>query len=294
MDPEEALGGDELEGFVERHDLAAEGARVAPSLAAPPEDLNLVALTGWAQPGDGSAGAQAVEGVALVGAHHFDAAPTGRPGVGLDPDVQVIGAAGHEPYSGFRPRVALRRSRAEAVCHDTERGSRGAGRLDAALPMPLHRRGLASRARAGLRCPAGAGPADRCRCPAGHGSRRGGRLCRLPSRAEPRALVLVGAGAPAPAAAGRRLRAAWPGGGRYRRHDRAPPRRMHRRERDLSGSGPLQPGALRQGQRPALALGHAAGARALGWLRLGLALPNRAGTLRALRHWTSPWGWRVC
>ena len=40
MDPEEALGGDELEGFVERHDLAAEGARVAPGLAAPPEDLN--------------------------------------------------------------------------------------------------------------------------------------------------------------------------------------------------------------------------------------------------------------
>ena len=66
MDPEEALGGDEREGFVERHDLAAEGARVAPSLAAPPEDLNLVALTGWAQPGDRSAGAQAVECVALV------------------------------------------------------------------------------------------------------------------------------------------------------------------------------------------------------------------------------------
>ena len=40
MDPEEALGGDELEGFVERHDLAAEGARVAQP-AAPPQDLNL-------------------------------------------------------------------------------------------------------------------------------------------------------------------------------------------------------------------------------------------------------------
>src|SRR6478609_9990760 len=146
MDPKEALGGDELEGFVERHDLAAEGARVAPSLAALPEDLNLVALTGWAQPGDRSAGAQAVEGVALVSAHHLDAAPPGRPGIGLDPGMQVIGAAGHglPPASG---RV-LRRggSRAEAVCHDTERRSRGAGRLDAALPMPLHRRGLASRA----------------------------------------------------------------------------------------------------------------------------------------------------
>src|SRR3954468_14569669 len=105
MDPEEALGGDKLEGFVERHDLAAEGTRVAPGLAAPPEDLNLVALTGWAQPGDRSAGAQAVEGVALVGAHHLDAAPPGRPGIGLDPDAQVIGAAGHEPPSGLRPRL---------------------------------------------------------------------------------------------------------------------------------------------------------------------------------------------
>src|SRR3954466_12224223 len=215
MDPEEASVGVELEGFVERHGRAAEGARVAPGLAAPPEDLNLVALTGWAQPGDGSAGAQAVEGVALVDAHPLDAAPPGRPGGGLDPDARVIGAAGHEPPSGLQPRFALRGSRAEAVCHDTERGSRGAERLDAALPMPLHRRGLASRARAGMRYRAGAGPADRCRCPAGHGSRRGGRLCRLPSRAEPRALVLAGAGASAPAAAGRRLRAAWPGGGRY-------------------------------------------------------------------------------
>src|SRR4051812_18237119 len=216
MDPEEALGGDELEGFVERHDLAAEGARVAPGFAAPPEDLNLFALTGWAQPGDGPTGAQAVECVAIVGAHHLDAAPPGRPRVGLDLDAQVIGAACHEPPSGFRSRFAHRGSRAEAVCHDTERGSRGAGWLDAVLPMPLHRGGLASRARAGMRCPAGAGPADRCRCPAGHGSRRGGRLCRLPSRAEPWALVLAGPGTSAPAAAGRRLRATRPGGGRAR------------------------------------------------------------------------------
>src|SRR6478609_11552986 len=148
MDPEEALGGDELEGFVERHDLAAEGARVAPSLAAPPEDLNLVALAGWAQSGNRPTGAQAVEGVALVGAHHLDAAAPRRPGVGLDPDAHVIGAAGHRPPSRLRPRLAPWGSRAKAVCHDAERGSGGAGRLDAALPMPLHRRDLASRARA--------------------------------------------------------------------------------------------------------------------------------------------------
>ena len=41
-------------------------------------------------------------------------------------------------------------------------------------------------------------------------------------------------------------------------------------------------GHFTQGQRPALALGHAAGARALGQVRLGLTLPDRAGALRAL------------
>src|SRR3712207_7670707 len=38
--------GDELEGFVERHDLTTEGAGVAPGLAAPPQHLNLVTLAG--------------------------------------------------------------------------------------------------------------------------------------------------------------------------------------------------------------------------------------------------------
>src|SRR4051794_38290251 len=52
--------------------------------AVPPQHLDPIALTGGAQPGDWPAGAQAVEGVALVGAHHFDAAAPGRPGVGLD------------------------------------------------------------------------------------------------------------------------------------------------------------------------------------------------------------------
>jgi hypothetical protein len=44
MDPEKALGGDKGESVVERHDLAAERARVAPSLAASPENLNSVTL----------------------------------------------------------------------------------------------------------------------------------------------------------------------------------------------------------------------------------------------------------
>src|SRR3954453_12697432 len=97
MDPEEALGGDELEGFVERHDLTAEGSRVAPGLPSPPQHLHLVALTGRAQPGDGRAGAPAVERVAPVRAHHLDAATPGRPGVSLDTGAHlIIGAAGHE------------------------------------------------------------------------------------------------------------------------------------------------------------------------------------------------------
>src|SRR3712207_7239158 len=49
--------------------------------------------------------------------------------------------------------------------------------------------------------------------------------------------------------------------------------------RDLPRPGPLQPRPLRQGQRPALAVRHAPGARALGRLRLGAALPDRAGAL---------------
>src|ERR687893_30217 len=43
-------------------------------------------------------------------------------------------------------------------------------------------------------------------------------------------------------------------------------------------------GHFTQGQRPALAVRHAAGARALGRLRLGAALPGRAGALRAVRR----------
>src|SRR5215213_10648616 len=107
MDPKEALGGDELEGLVERHDLTTEGARIAPGLASPPQHLNPVVLAGRAQPGNGRAGAQAVEGVALVGAHHLDAATLGRPGIGFDAGAHVIGAVGHGRLSPA-PRRVLR------------------------------------------------------------------------------------------------------------------------------------------------------------------------------------------
>src|SRR3712207_2998711 len=95
MDPEEALGGDEREGLVERHDLTAEGARIAPAVPSPPQHLYLVVLSGRAQPGDGPAGAPAAECVALVRAHHLDAAAPRRPGIGLDPAAHLILAVGH-------------------------------------------------------------------------------------------------------------------------------------------------------------------------------------------------------
>jgi hypothetical protein len=47
-------------------------------------------------------------------------------------------------------------------------------------------------------------------------------------------------------------------------------------------------GHFTQGQRPALALRHAAGARALDRVHLGLALPDRAGALRTLSHHARP------
>src|SRR5215207_854196 len=109
MDPEEALGGDELEGVVERHDLTAEGSRVAPGLPSPPQHLHLVVLTGRAQPGDGRAGAPAVERVAPVRAHHLDAATPGRPGIRLDPAARLVLAFGHGASPPTRP-AAFRRS----------------------------------------------------------------------------------------------------------------------------------------------------------------------------------------
>jgi hypothetical protein len=50
VDPEEALGGDEAEGLVERHDLTAEGVRIAPGTSSPPQDLDIIALAGRPQP----------------------------------------------------------------------------------------------------------------------------------------------------------------------------------------------------------------------------------------------------
>src|SRR4051812_35041578 len=54
--------------------------------------------------------------------------------------------------------------------------------------------------------------------------------------------------------------------------------------RHLPRSRAVQPWPLRQSQWPALALRHAVGSRSLGRLRLGPAVPDRAGALRAVCH----------
>src|SRR4051795_2968931 len=91
-DPEEALGGDEVECLIERHDEGSEVARHGPASATPPQDLDVIVLTGRSQARDLTAGASAVERVAPVGPDHRDAAAW--PGGGGDPLAHRIGA-GH-------------------------------------------------------------------------------------------------------------------------------------------------------------------------------------------------------
>src|SRR3954465_7057031 len=58
---------------------------------------------------------------------------------------------------------------------------------------------------------------------------------------------------------------------------------MHQRQGDLSGSGALLEGALRQGQRPALAQPDAAGPDPLGRAGLGAAVPDRTRPFGAIQ-----------
>src|SRR5918998_5998715 len=142
MDPEEALAGDEIERFIERHDLTAEGAGVAPGPASPPQDLDVVALAGRTQPRDGPAGAPAAQGVAPVSAHHLDAAALGRPAPSLDPGAHRVAAAGH----GASPPRVLPRSGARGFLGEGSAPWRrarsprcwraGCGPSDASSPRP--------------------------------------------------------------------------------------------------------------------------------------------------------------
>src|SRR4051794_27462372 len=87
-------------------------------------------------------------------------------------------------------------------------------------------------------------------------------------------------------------RAAWASAGRLpadraaaagpRRHDRAAARQAQQRHGGRSGSGPVQPRPLGEGQRPALAQPDAAGADLLGWAGLGAAVPDSPCPLGAV------------
>src|SRR3954467_8500451 len=91
-DPEEALGGDEVECLVERHDEGSEVARRGPARATPPQDPDVIILTGGPHARDLTAGAVAVGRVAPVGPG--PAAAAAWPGVGGDPLAYRIGT-GH-------------------------------------------------------------------------------------------------------------------------------------------------------------------------------------------------------
>jgi hypothetical protein len=87
-DPEEAFLADEVEGFSKGHD-GTEGTCWSPCLAAPPEDFDLVGVSGWAQARDRCAGSVAEERVAAPGSAGLDSAP--GPGMGLDAVEQRVG-----------------------------------------------------------------------------------------------------------------------------------------------------------------------------------------------------------
>src|SRR4029453_16954957 len=100
------FGGDEVEGFVERHDDGPEVAGGGPGLAAPPQDLHVITLAGRPQARDLAASASAVQCIAPVRSYYLDT--TARPGVSFDPLAHGI-SAGHRgahlprhglPYSG--------------------------------------------------------------------------------------------------------------------------------------------------------------------------------------------------
>src|SRR4029453_11988814 len=71
------FGGDEVEGFVERHDDGPEVAGGGPALVAPPQDLHVITLAGRPQARDLAASASAIQCIApcsLVLPRHHRAA----------------------------------------------------------------------------------------------------------------------------------------------------------------------------------------------------------------------------
>src|SRR3954447_1667983 len=194
LDPEEPFGGDEREGLVERHDDRPEVAGRAPSVPAPPGDLDTITIAGRPQPRHGPARASAVERVTAARPHHLH--PAAREVVRRDALAYRIGPTGSReglPRRRFAPSVTPEQAEAQV---DAAARLRGAGRSAAPVRDLLHRRDPAPRAGPGRRRPAGAGAAHRRRRPARHGPGPDGELRRLPPRPEHRPLVGPGRGPP--------------------------------------------------------------------------------------------------
>src|SRR5918912_4187815 len=104
LDPEEPFGSDERESLVERHDDRPEIAGRAPSVPAPPRDLDTITIAGRPQPGHGSARASAVQRVTAVRPHHLHLAA--REAVGRDALPHRVGSAGQS----WAPPAASARS----------------------------------------------------------------------------------------------------------------------------------------------------------------------------------------
>src|SRR3954451_8636089 len=151
--------------------------------------------------------------------------------------------------------------------------------LRAALP-PTH---LAARPGAAAWRHLGAGPAHGDQHLAHRRAPPGAAGREIPPRAETRPPGRAGGRPGGARAAAGRLRAEGAGAAGPRRPHRAPARQVHRRQGDLPRPGPLLEGALRQGQRPALAQPDAAGPDPLGRPGLGTALPDHARPLRAVQ-----------
>ena len=116
---------------------------------------------------------------------------------------------------------------------------------------------------------------------AGHRTQGGCGLLALSRRSQPQPMARAGGCQAASGAAGREVRSLRPGRDRARRHNRTALGREDRRPGKLPGSGALEPQPFRRGERPALAIGHAAGTGALGTASLGAAVPNHADAVRA-------------
>src|SRR3954468_21405474 len=121
LDPGEPFGADEREGLAERHDDRPEVAGRAPSVPAPPRDLDTVAIAGRPQPGHGPARASAVQRVAAVRPHHLH--PAAWEAAGRDALAHRIGSAGQSwapPAASVRSAESDRAGRGPSRCRFTD------------------------------------------------------------------------------------------------------------------------------------------------------------------------------